>query len=129
MMIICRTNVTGQKSVSWYCNGSGADELLLLPSPPEDDDDPVSSTAFMPNRLDMNDNGSCKRNGQYLTARRLDGTYKNNGHDGKQHDCLALSHRLLALLHRLVRLDNAGLLLFEVDQIIDLCYCQDLVLR
>ena len=48
--MIWRANVTGQNSVIWYCSGSG--------SGVDDEDDPVSSTAFIPNRLDMNDNGS-----------------------------------------------------------------------
>jgi hypothetical protein len=47
MRMICLLNVVAQKF--WITSGTDEDELLLVP---------VSSTAFMPNMVDMNDRGS-----------------------------------------------------------------------
>ncbi len=52
MTASCRVNVTGQKFAIWSgARAGGLDELPL--------DEPVSSRAFMPNRLVMKDRGSC----------------------------------------------------------------------
>lgn len=46
---------------------------------------------------------------------------EDDGHHGKHHDCpTALTHGLLSLLHGLIIMDNAGLLLFEAEKIVDL---------
>lgn len=48
-------------------------------------------------------------------------TYKDDGHDGEDHDGLALAHRFLSLLHGFVSLNNTGLLLLEAEQFGHLC--------
>jgi hypothetical protein len=50
----------------------------------------------------------------------LAATHKYNRHNGKYHDCLSLLKGLCGLLHRLASFENAGLLLFESKQILQL---------
>lgn len=87
---------------------------------------PVSSTAFIPNKLDMNESGSWlisrSAMGQIKTSKMqyFKFTHKYDGHHSEDHDCLALAHRLLSLLHGLIGLHNTRLLLLEAEKIVDL---------
>lgn len=58
---------------------------------------------------------NCRNNNRNYKA-----TYKDDGHHSKDHDCLALTHRLFSLLHGFISLDDTGLLLLKAQKIIDL---------
>jgi len=82
-----------------------------------------SSAAFMPKIPAMNESGSLgrcqpslQRGGMYAV-----GTYEDDGNYCEDHDGPALSDRLLCLRHRLEGLDNARLLLFQVEEVLELC--------